>query len=163
MTHAPRLFRLDRDNSDASRLFLKAVLVIDAVASAFCGLLRRERHGNQMKAQHKSKAESAKRHYTAKRMILLLRRFNRFVTNGVSFMTGQYNQNGLASFDGHEPFPRATESQSASQSSGKKGVNFHGLDFSQVARHKFRCFCQFNLHHFLRTSAINLACNSQFG
>lgn len=71
-----------RGNSDASPLFPKAVLGIIAAASAFCGWRHQGQRDNQMAAQHGSKSESAKRHHTAKRIILLLRCGTRLSSNG---------------------------------------------------------------------------------
>jgi hypothetical protein len=84
MKRVPRPARLFQDNLDANQPFPKAVLVISAIASAFCGWRHQGRRDNQMAAQHGRETESATRHHTAKRMIIfiLLRRRTRLDSNG---------------------------------------------------------------------------------
>jgi hypothetical protein len=72
MKHALRLFQPFRDNSDVNPLFPKAVLATIGVAFGICGWPRQAQCDNRMLPQHSSKPESAKRLYTAKRMMYLL-------------------------------------------------------------------------------------------
>jgi len=72
MKRVPRLFRPSRDNSDVSSPFPKGALAINEVVFGACGLPRQAQRDNRMLPQHSSKSESAKRLYTAKRMIYLL-------------------------------------------------------------------------------------------
>jgi hypothetical protein len=148
MKLAPHRVQPCRDNSDAKPPFPKAVLATNEAASAVCGLLHRGQRGNQMTAQHNSRAESAIRHYTAKRMILVLHCFERFVSTRIGFMSGNNKRRNAASFGRHESFPRATESQLDSESSGHKDIDFTGLDFLKVARRNFGSFGQFVLRQF---------------
>lgn len=69
--HALRRARPCQGNWGANPLFPKAVLGINATASAFCGWRSQEQRDNHTTAQHGRKSESVKRHHTAKRMILL--------------------------------------------------------------------------------------------
>jgi hypothetical protein len=49
---------------------------------------------------------------------------------------------------GHQPFPRATESQLNSKRCGKSKIYFSCFDFLKVARGDFGAFGQFFLGHF---------------
>jgi hypothetical protein len=79
MKHAPRLVRPFRDSLDADPPFPKAVLATSEVAFGICGWPCQAQHDNRMLPQHGSKPESAKRLYTANRMILSLSYFSGFV------------------------------------------------------------------------------------
>jgi hypothetical protein len=69
MKCAPRPVQPFRDNSDASPPFPKVAPATNGVAFGICGWPHRAQHDNQMLPQCGSKPESAKRLYTAKRML----------------------------------------------------------------------------------------------
>jgi hypothetical protein len=72
MKRVPRPAQLGQDNLDANPPFPKAVPGTNGAVSVFCGWRHQGLYDNRITAQHGRKPESAKRLYTAKRMILLL-------------------------------------------------------------------------------------------
>jgi hypothetical protein len=71
--HALLHVQLVRDNWGANPLFQIVVPATNEAVSAVCGWRLQEQLDNQTMAQHGKEPESAKRHHTGKRMILILR------------------------------------------------------------------------------------------
>jgi hypothetical protein len=97
MKRAPHPAQPDRDNSGASRTFPPAVPMTSPAAFAVCEWQPQARHGNQTTAQHNKRAESAKRHYTAKRIVFPVAMSRQNHCNGTNKHQGMTRYEGKSS------------------------------------------------------------------